>query len=91
MPLGIFEEAAWDQGTAQLEPGHQLVLYTDGVTDAINTSEALFGKSGLMTSVQKFKKETAEMARDAILEAVHTFVGDAPQFDDITLMVIKRD
>jgi len=90
-PLGIFEEASWEQNQVIIMPGDNLVIYTDGVIDSQNNSEELLGDIGLLDSLEDHRGKPATATRDGILSDVHNFVGDAPQFDDITLMVLTRD
>jgi tetratricopeptide (TPR) repeat protein len=96
LPLGIFEDSTWDQGTAEIAPGDALVLYTDGVTDAQTADRSLFGQERLLEVIQGFRGPLATSTADAqemgeaVLAAMHRFVGDAPQFDDLTLMVVAR-
>ena len=81
----------------QLAPGDVLVLYTDGITEARNSEKALFEDQRLLEAVKasvaspSSQTPSAEGVRAAVLAAVHRFVGDAPQSDDITLSVIVRD
>jgi sigma-B regulation protein RsbU (phosphoserine phosphatase) len=89
-PLGIFDEASWEQAQAIIDPGDTLVIYTDGVIDSRNSSEVLFGKDGFQISLKNHSNKTAVDFRDGILNDVHEFVGNAPQFDDITLTVLTR-
>jgi len=91
VPLGMFEEAAWQQAQIVLAPGDLLVLYTDGVTEAENGDGAAWGDAALRTLVQTQAAQPAAAVRAAILDAVHQFCGDAAQADDITLMVVRRE
>jgi serine phosphatase RsbU (regulator of sigma subunit) len=94
--LGIMEEAAYDYHVLQLEPGAVLLLYTDGVVDAQNQQQEFFGKERMLERAQAGLDSSASPGRlaqdlqDALLTGVHEFVGDAAQFDDITLMVVAR-
>jgi PAS domain S-box-containing protein len=90
IPLGIFEDMTWEQRTVQLAPGDMLVLYTDGVTEAQNVQEAFFGKERLLEVARTNLGRPAQDVQEILIAEVHEFVGDAPQFDDITLMVIVR-
>jgi sigma-B regulation protein RsbU (phosphoserine phosphatase) len=90
IPLGIFEDETWEQGVVQLGPGDVLVLYTDGITDAEDGKGTFFGQERLLESVQANLGHPAQDMQDALMAEVHKFVGDAPQFDDIALMVIVR-
>ncbi|MFL7868424.1 MAG: PP2C family protein-serine/threonine phosphatase [Anaerolineales bacterium] len=91
MALGVVEDATWEQRTIHLAAGDLLVLYTDGVTDADNGQSGFFGEERLLEAVLKHCECSAQEIQAALVAEVHKFVGDAPQFDDITLMVIKRE
>jgi serine phosphatase RsbU (regulator of sigma subunit)/tetratricopeptide (TPR) repeat protein len=90
-PLGIFAEAAWEQAQISFAPGDALVIYTDGITDSQNSAETLFGVTNLIETIQNHRGLSAVEIQDGILKDVHDFVGEAPQFDDITLMVLSRN
>ena len=90
VPLGIFEDETWKQGVVQLASGDVLVLYTDGITDAEDGKGTFFGQERLLESVQANLGRSAQEMQDALMAEVHKFVGDAPQFDDIALMVVVR-
>jgi sigma-B regulation protein RsbU (phosphoserine phosphatase) len=89
--LGIFEDQTWEQGVADLAPGGALVLYTDGVTDARDPQGQSFGADRLQASVRGSVGRSAQEIQDAIMAEIDTFVGDAPQQDDIALVVVTRD
>ncbi len=95
--LGLLEDGAWEQRTVQMDPGDVLVLYSDGVTEAQNEQKALFGEERLLGVIRTTFVSPGSPARsahdvqDAVLAEVQAFVGDAPQSDDITLMVIVRN
>ncbi|MGB5933599.1 MAG: SpoIIE family protein phosphatase [Anaerolineae bacterium] len=90
MALGVVEDVTWKQEAVQLAPGDVLVLYTDGVTEAQNAQEAFFGEERLLEIAQANRGRSAQDIQDALIADVHEFVGDASQFDDITLMVVIR-
>jgi serine phosphatase RsbU (regulator of sigma subunit) len=91
IPLGIFPDQTWEQGTAELAPGDVLVLYTDGVTDAQDARGAFFGAERLMASVRANVGRSAEDIQSAIAADIDDFVGDAAQRDDIALVVVVRE
>jgi sigma-B regulation protein RsbU (phosphoserine phosphatase) len=91
MAMGVIEDATWEQRTIHLAAGDLLVLYTDGVTDADNGQGGFFGEEQLLDTILNYTKCSAQEIQDALVAEVHRFVDDAPQFDDITLMVIKRE
>ncbi len=90
IPLGVLEDTTWKRVSVGIEPGDALVLYTDGITDAQNTSEEFYGLERLQEALCRQCGKTAEEIRDALREDVRTWVGKAAQFDDITLMVVVR-
>jgi len=91
MPLGIFEDKTWAQGTAQVAPGDVLVLYTDGITEARDGQGTCLGADRLLETVRAHLDLTAQTIQDAILSDIYGFVGDTPQSDDIALGIIVRD
>jgi serine phosphatase RsbU (regulator of sigma subunit)/DNA-binding NarL/FixJ family response regulator len=96
MVLGVVEDATWKQETVHLAPGAVLLLYTDGVTDAENergksSSTSFFGQERLLEIAQANLGRSAQDIQDALIGEVHEFMGDAPQFDDITLVIVARD
>jgi sigma-B regulation protein RsbU (phosphoserine phosphatase) len=91
LPLGILEDAGCGRGVVELGPGNVLVLYTDGITEAQDDAEALYGEERLMATVRASLGGSAQAIRDAITEDVRGFIGDAPQLDDIALAVLVRE
>ena len=90
-PIGIDEDATWQRAQIELQPGDVIVLYTDGVPDAQNFTGEFFKEDSLVSVIQEHLGESAEKLQQSILDAVYDFVGDAPPFDDITLMILQRD
>jgi sigma-B regulation protein RsbU (phosphoserine phosphatase) len=91
MPLGILEDATWEQETVQLAPDDLLVLYTDGVTEAEDGRGNFFGSRRLVQGVRANLGRSAQGLQEALLAEIHAFVGDEPQSDDITLLIVARD
>lgn len=94
IPLGIFDDVDWEQKQARLDPSSLLVLYTDGVTEAIDSQENQFGEAGLARSVLRQMaqpaEQRAEAVKDGLLKDIREHRGRTSQTDDITLMVISR-
>jgi serine phosphatase RsbU (regulator of sigma subunit) len=90
IPLGIVHDTIWTAETALLGPNDLLVLYTDGITEAQNANGELFEVERLLDAARNSREQTALAVRDAILAAVDRFVGDAAQFDDLTVMTLVR-
>jgi sigma-B regulation protein RsbU (phosphoserine phosphatase) len=90
IPLGVMEESSWYSEAIHIEPGDTLVLYTDGMTDALNDREEFFGQERLKQAVQRYSSKPPEEMKEALLAEVRQWIGQAQQFDDITLLVIGR-
>ncbi len=90
MAIGAVEEAEYTSDTVILEPDDVVVLYTDGVTEAENAVQEMFGEERLRETIAGVRARPAEEILAAILEEVQAFTGDTPQSDDITLMVVRN-
>ncbi len=88
--LGIMPNFEQPQAHVQLECGDVLVLYTDGITDALNEAEEEFGMTRLGAVIQTHAAKSAQALTDEILNAVEEFSQGVPQFDDLTLVIVKR-
>jgi sigma-B regulation protein RsbU (phosphoserine phosphatase) len=89
--LGVMEDLDYDTGRFSLAPGDTINIYTDGVTEAQDDQEALFEEARLITRLGQIEDTTPEAVIGAIVHSVEEFVGDAPQFDDITLLTLRFD
>ncbi len=93
--LGFLQDQKFEQETTTIQPGDILVLYTDGITEAIDPDpetpeEKLFGEERLIQLIQWSAGLSAREIQGAILQAVTAHTHNTPQNDDITLVVIKR-
>lgn len=88
--LGIVPEPQFDQLSLQLSPGDVLLLYTDGVTEAMNPERELFGDERLAAVLRAHHQRSPQEIINAVLDAVNSFAGGQSQADDITMVVIKR-
>jgi sigma-B regulation protein RsbU (phosphoserine phosphatase) len=87
--LGLFQDATYESETIQTLPGDLLVVYTDGVTEAFNAEGEEFGEERLLDALKRHAEGSAAQIRDAVLREVDAFVGEAPQHDDLTMMVFR--
>jgi sigma-B regulation protein RsbU (phosphoserine phosphatase) len=90
IPLGIYEDQEWKRGEAQIEAGDLLVLYTDGITDAMNVDEQPFGEKRLARALAGRVGQPVGAIKATILAAVQDYTGDAQQFDDMALVLVSR-
>ncbi len=91
MALGVIDTEEWEQATARLAPGDFLVLYSDGVTDAENEQGAAFSLERLQACLRVDLERSAQEIQSAVLGEIRDFMGQAIQFDDLTLMVVLRE
>jgi sigma-B regulation protein RsbU (phosphoserine phosphatase) len=93
MPTGIFiggiEHQEYSSRTVDIGEGDIIVLYTDGITESINEKEEMFGEDRLRSIIREHTGLSALGIMEKILVGVDSFAIGQPQFDDITLMVIK--
>lgn len=88
-PLGILEDAKYEETRLQLETGDRVVFYTDGIVEAMNDKEEMYGFERLLGVVKGSQSGTAESLLKDILESVREFAGDADQHDDLTTIVVS--
>jgi len=86
--LGAMPGARYPTHTVQLLKGDRLVLYTDGVTEAFNQADELYGAQRLADEVHIHGGGTPAALIERICQSVTNFAGTAPQSDDITLTVL---
>jgi serine phosphatase RsbU (regulator of sigma subunit) len=90
LPLGLMPFAEYEAGTARLDPGDVLVVYSDGVSEANNLAEEEFGLERLSEVIKANVGGSAAGIRDKVESALSTFTGTAPANDDITLVIVKK-
>jgi sigma-B regulation protein RsbU (phosphoserine phosphatase) len=88
-PLGILDDAEYEETQLKLEPGDKVVFYTDGIVEAMNGQEEMFGFDRLLDVVKNSPAKTAESLLEEIKSNVNEFSGSAPQHDDITIIVVQ--
>jgi sigma-B regulation protein RsbU (phosphoserine phosphatase) len=88
--LGIVPEARFAEQRIELQPGETLVVYTDGVTEAMNEAGDFFGEERLRPLLADAGGLQAERLAGRIVEAVDAFVGRARVYDDLSLAVVRR-
>ena len=87
--LGVAAGHQYENAEIQLAPGDTLFLYTDGITEAENSSKEEFGETRLDQTLASLKGAAASDVATAVVDAVQTFAGDAPQSDDITCVALR--
>jgi sigma-B regulation protein RsbU (phosphoserine phosphatase) len=90
IPLGIFEDASYQVVTTRLGAGDYLVIFTDGVVEAIDSKEDEYGEAELIRLVDRRVAAAPSELLRGLLEELNTFVGNTPQHDDMTCLLLKR-
>ena len=88
-PVGLVPEAEYSSASLQLEPGDTLVLFSDGVTEAMDPAEELFGIARLRDMLCAHTETPLDQLQKAVLESVENFSRGASQADDVTLLLIR--
>jgi len=90
MALGVVNDATFEQRTVQFHPGDLVLLYTDGITEALDEQEQDFGVQRLQhVLVQRQQSPVADIV-EAIEQALDGYVGNLAPFDDITMVAVRR-
>lgn len=87
--LAGMEGVPYRKNEIQLWPGDELFLYTDGVTEATNEAQELFGESRLREALNGISEGSVESRCKAVKNEIDIFAGDAEQFDDITMLSLR--
>jgi sigma-B regulation protein RsbU (phosphoserine phosphatase) len=90
LPLGIMADADFREGRTTLQPGDVLVIYSDGVSEAVSPTGEEFGPTRLYETVARNLDTSAAGIRDRIESALTKFCQGTPAADDITLVIVKR-
>lgn len=90
MALGVLPDIEVESQSVELRPNDTVLFYTDGVTEAMNEDYDEFGMERLRLTAVTHKHRTAPAIMHAITDAIRSHAGGTPQFDDITLIVMKR-
>ncbi|MBR3125630.1 MAG: SpoIIE family protein phosphatase [Mogibacterium sp.] len=87
--LAALEDTTFKERSFRLDPGDSIFVYTDGVTEATNADMKLFGEERLNAALNKNSGASPDELLKNVNESIEEFVGDAPQFDDITMLAFR--
>lgn len=91
MPLGMFQDLTLDVRSITIPPGGGMVLYSDGPADTRNSDGIRFGNDGLYKAIEQLESNTAaQKTCQAVYDCLVDHQNDAPQFDDVTLLAVRR-
>ncbi len=88
-PVGLVPEAEYTAACLKLEPGDTLVLFSDGVTEAMDPDDEMFGMTRLGEVLNDKDKVPLEHLQKCVLESVENFVRGARQADDLTMLIVR--
>ena len=88
VPIGLFPDAEFPSEQLELHPGDRLLLYSDGVSEAANSSEDRFGEQRLADLASRGKYGSVQELHDALMDEIADFTQNVAQSDDLTLLVV---
>jgi sigma-B regulation protein RsbU (phosphoserine phosphatase) len=88
-PMGVMEDSIFRTERVVLDTGDTLILYTDGVTKAMDYDTSLFAADRLLNAAEKSKDLPLEDLVTDIITSVKNFTGEEPQSDDITILAVR--
>jgi sigma-B regulation protein RsbU (phosphoserine phosphatase) len=88
-PLGMFKDVSYEEFTLSTRPGDAIVFFSDGIVDAVNENEEMFGSERLIALVTSQLTNSAQGMVDAIYQELSAFQGGVERFDDETVVVLK--
>ena len=89
--LGIMDDFPYAEETVRFGAGDLFVVFSDGISEAVNGRDEQFGEERIEEVLRRHRHGTAGEISDRLIAAVRTHADGAPQADDITLVVIKRE
>ncbi|MES2221892.1 MAG: SpoIIE family protein phosphatase [Acidobacteriota bacterium] len=87
--IGLLPYAIYEEQKCVLRPGDLLLAYTDGISEAMTDHEEEWGEDRMLAAAQSLPDETAQQVLEHLFAEADRFTGNAPQFDDMTLLVLK--
>jgi sigma-B regulation protein RsbU (phosphoserine phosphatase) len=88
-PLGLFPDVTYDEFNVATQPGDVIVFVSDGISDAENDKDEMYGQDQLAAMICSHREQSAQEIADAILDDVARFQGANDRFDDETIVVLK--
>jgi sigma-B regulation protein RsbU (phosphoserine phosphatase) len=88
-PVGLIPAAEYAVSVVTLQPGDTVVLFSDGVTEAMDPEEEMFGRAGLLAALEGQQETPLDQLQRTVLDSVDAFTRGASQADDITLLLVR--
>jgi sigma-B regulation protein RsbU (phosphoserine phosphatase) len=87
--VGLLPEVTYQSASATMRSGDLLICFTDGISEAMDLGEEEWGEESMLAAVKKTPNATAEQVLRQVFEAADEFTGEAPQHDDMTLVIVR--
>jgi len=91
LPLGIQAEAKYESASVALEPGDWLIIFTDGLVEAVNARDEDFDEPRLLSTLEAGASTAPKELLDRLMASLDLFVGSTPQHDDVTCLLVKAE
>jgi sigma-B regulation protein RsbU (phosphoserine phosphatase) len=91
LPLGIQPDAKYESASVTLAPGDWLIIFTDGLVEAENARQEEYGETRLLSVINSATASTPDEMLKRLMAELDLFVGQTPQHDDVTCMLIKAE
>jgi sigma-B regulation protein RsbU (phosphoserine phosphatase) len=91
LPLGIQPEARYESASVVLAPGDWLVIFTDGLVEAVNARDEEYDEPRLLQTIEAGTSGTPSEMLKRLMAELDLFVGNTPQHDDVTCMLLKAE
>ena len=91
LPIGIQPEAKYESATIALGPGDWLIIFTDGLVEAVNAQDEEFDEPRLLSALEAGVSTTPKELLDRLMASLDLFVGSTPQHDDVTCLLVKAE
>ncbi|MEJ2052075.1 MAG: PP2C family protein-serine/threonine phosphatase [Calditrichota bacterium] len=88
--LGMLPDYTYKTGKIKIQQSDILICYTDGVNEALNKKNEEYGEERLMVFIKANQNLNSRDLAEKIVDSISQFTAEAPQYDDITLLVVKR-
>lgn len=88
--LGVLPHFSFEESTVDLAVGDLLLIYTDGFSEAMNSEMEEYGEDRLLEVARRVADQPAQRVIEILRDEVNAFCGDEPQFDDMTIMAVRR-
>ena len=90
VPIGMFPNASWKEGVYSMLPGDLLCVYSDGITEALDAADEEFGLDRFSREIGDRRTLPVRQISDEVLASVADFARGVPQYDDQTLLFVRR-